>query len=84
MPYSEHHHPEILGRMFSPAKETDMINRIFVIVFSIGCLLAILVFNRPAGLMPSGQTGYFNPIHYASPTVPDKPYPYRTGFATLP
>ena len=62
-----------------------MINRTFVIAFSIGCLLAMLVFNRPAGLMPSGQTGYFNlMIPYASLTVPDKPYPYRTGFAALP
>ncbi|MCZ4064905.1 hypothetical protein NB636_04945 [Oxalobacter aliiformigenes] len=61
-----------------------MINRTFVIAFSIGCLLAMLVFNRPAGLIPSGQTGYFNPIPYASLTVPDKPYPYRTGFAALP
>lgn len=70
--------------MFSPAKETDMINWTFVIAFSIGCLLAMLVFNRPTGLMPSGQTGYVNPIPYASLTVPDKPCPYHTGFAALP
>lgn len=53
-----------------------MINRTFVIAFSIGCLLAMLVFNRPTGLMPSGQTGYVNPIPYASLTVPDKPCPF--------
>ena len=38
-----------------------MINRTFVIAFSIGCLLAMLVFNRPAGLMPSGRDRILQP-----------------------
>ncbi len=61
-----------------------MINRIFMIVFSIGCLLAMLIFIRQTGFTSSGQVRHLNPIHYANLTVPDKSCPHHTGSTALP
>ena len=55
-----------------------------MIAFSIDCLLAMLMFIQQTGFIPSGQVRRFNPIHYASLTVPNKSCLHRTGFAALP
>lgn len=47
--------------MFSPDKETAMINRIFVIALSVSSLVAMLMFAQKTGFDPSGQARYTAP-----------------------